>query len=114
MFKWLRFKRSPEVSRMTSSSSHELDFTNPDQEKFVKSLNSWRKSLEQTRAQDTKLDQNDLTFMSPEALDALHQRDALIKKEAMTKKRATTLERKAAVEKASSKTTTKTTTKTTP
>jgi len=91
MFKWLRSRSSTRLPAEASKSSPELDFTNPDQEKFAESLSSWRESLEKTVIQNKKLDQNDLTFMSPEALADLKQRDALVRKEAVLKKRVANL-----------------------
>jgi len=106
MFKWLRSRSSTRLPAEASKSSPELDFTNPDQEKFAESLSSWRESLEKTVIQNKKLDQNDLTFMSPEALADLKQRDALVRKEAVFKKRVANLKAKAKEDKAVSKKTT--------
>jgi len=106
MFNWLRSRSSTRLPAGASKSSPELDFTNPDQEKFAESLSSWRESLEKTVIQNKKLDQNDLTFMSPEALADLKQRDALVRKEAVLKKRVANLKTKAKADKAVSKKTT--------
>ena len=102
MFKWLRAKRSPSA-RPTSPG---LDFTNPDQERFVKSLSSWRESLETSSSQGTKFDQAELNFMGPEVLAALRKKNALIKKEANQKRRAAALRSKAKAEKPAAKATT--------
>ena len=91
MLKWLRGKT---VSK-SSAASPELDFRNPDAEKFAVSLNVWRKSLEAKRSQDTKLDQNDLTFMAPEALAELKELETARRKATAAKKRAATLKAKA-------------------
>ena len=91
MLKWLRGKT---VSK-GSAASPELDFRDPDVEKFAVSLNLWRKSLEDKRSQDTKLDQNDLTFMAPEALAELKDLETARRKAAVAKKRAATLKAKA-------------------
>ncbi len=106
MFNWLRSRSSTRLPAEASKSSPELDFTNPDQEKFAESLSSWRESLEKTVIQNKKLDQNDLTFMSPEALADLKQRDALVRKEAVLKKRVANLKANAKADKAVSKKTT--------
>jgi hypothetical protein len=91
MLKWLRGKA---VSQ-NSAASPELDFRDPDVEKFAVSLNLWRKSLEAKRSQDIKLDQNDLTFMAPEALAELKDLETSRRKAAAAKKRAATLKAKA-------------------
>jgi hypothetical protein len=91
MLKWLRGKT---VSK-SSAASPELDFRDPDAEKFAVSLNVWRKSLEARRSQDTKLDQNDLTFMAPEALAELKDVETARRKATAAKKRAATLKAKA-------------------
>ena len=91
MLKWLRGKT---VSK-SDAASPELDFRDPDAEKFAVSLNVWRKSLEARRSQDTKLDQNDLTFMAPEALAELKNVETARRKATAAKKRAATLKAKA-------------------
>jgi len=91
MLKWLRGKT---VSK-SPAASPELDFRDPDAEKFAVSLNVWRKSLEARRSQDTILDQNNLTFMAPEALAELKDLETERRKAASAKKRAATLEAKA-------------------
>ena len=91
MLKWLRGNT---VSK-SSVASPELDFRDPDAEKFAVSLNVWRKSLEARRSQDAKLDQNDLTFMAPEALAELKDLETERRKAASAKKRAATLKAKA-------------------
>jgi hypothetical protein len=91
MLKWLRGKT---VSK-SAAASPELDFRDPDAEKFAVSLNVWRKSLEARRSQDTKLDQNDLTFMAPEALAELKNVETARRKATAAKKRAATLKAKA-------------------
>jgi|TARA_B110000483_G_scaffold92610_1_gene114190 hypothetical protein len=91
MLKWLRGN----TSSKSSAASPELDFRDPDAEKFAASLNVWRKSLEARRSQDTKLDQNDLTFMAPEALAELKDVETARRKATAAKKRAATLKAKA-------------------
>ena len=91
MLKWLRGKT---VSK-SSAATPELDFRDPDAEKFAVSVNVWRKSLEARRSQDTKLDQNDLTFMAPEALAELKDVETARRKATAAKKRAATLKAKA-------------------
>ena len=91
MLKWLR----GDTSSKSSAASPELDFRDPDAEKFAASLNVWRKSLEARRSQDTKLDQNDLTFMAPEALAELKDLETARRKATAAKKRAATLKAKA-------------------
>ena len=91
MLKWLRGKT---VSK-SPAASPELDFRDPDAEKFAVSLNVWRKSLEARRSQDTKLDQNNLTFMAPEALAELKDLETERRKATAAKKRAATLKAKA-------------------
>ncbi len=90
MLKWLRGKT---VSK-SSAATPELDFRDPDAEKFAVSLNVWRKSLEARRSQDTKLDQNNLTFMAPEALAELKDLETERRKATAAKKRAATLKAK--------------------
>ena len=91
MLKWLRGKT---VLR-SSAASPELDFTDPDAEKFAVSLNVWRKSLEARRSQDTKLDQSGLTFMAPDALAELNELETARRTAATAKKRTATLKAKA-------------------
>jgi hypothetical protein len=91
MLKWLRGKT---VSK-SPAASPELDFRDPDAEKFAVSLNVWRKSLEARRSQDTILDQNNLTFMAPEALAELKDVETARRKATAAKKRAATLKGKA-------------------
>jgi hypothetical protein len=91
MLKWLRGKTAPK----SSAASPELDFKDPDAEKFAVSLNVWRKSLEARRSQDTKLDQSGLTFMAPDALAELDKLQAARRTEATAKKRTATLKAKA-------------------
>ena len=91
MLKWLRGKT---VSK-SPASSPELDFRDPDAEKFAVSLSVWRKSLEARRSQDAKLDQNDLKFMAPEALAELKDLETERRRATAAKKRAASAKAKA-------------------
>ena len=90
----LKWRRGKTVSK-GSAASPELDFRNPDAEKFAASLDLWRKSLEAKRSQDTKLDQNELTFMAPEALAELKELETARRKATAAKTLTATLKAKA-------------------
>jgi hypothetical protein len=91
MLKWLRGN----TASKSFTPYPELDFRDPDSEKFAVSLSVWRKSLEAKRSEDIKLDQNDLTFMAPEALAGLKDLETARRKVTVAKKRAATLKAKA-------------------
>lgn len=84
MFQWLKRKSAAAPDAVKP----DLDFTEPNPQKFEHSVAQWRSSLESKRAQDNKLDQNNLKFMRQDVLDDLAAKESRLKKEALAKKRA--------------------------
>ncbi len=82
MLKWLKARNAKSVEAAKPS----LDFSNPNHDAFVASLGSWRESLETSTTQGKKLDQNDLTYMAPDALDELKELEKARRRESCSKK----------------------------